>query len=54
MPRIQSVATAVPATRVDQELAVEFARAMFGDKIPDLERLLPLFANSGIPRISTT
>jgi alkylresorcinol/alkylpyrone synthase len=48
MPRIQSVATAVPATRVDQELAVEFARAMFGDKIPDLERLLPLFANSGI------
>ena len=48
MPRIQAVATAVPPTRVDQELAVEFARAMFADKIPDLERLLPLFANSGI------
>jgi alkylresorcinol/alkylpyrone synthase len=48
MPRIQAVATAVPPTRVDQELAVEFARAMFADRIPDLERLLPLFANSGI------
>jgi len=48
MPRIQAVASAVPPTRVDQELAVEFARAMFADKIPDFERLLPLFANAGI------
>jgi alkylresorcinol/alkylpyrone synthase len=48
MPRIQAVATAVPSTRVDQELAVEFARAMFAEKIPDLDRLLPLFANAGI------
>jgi alkylresorcinol/alkylpyrone synthase len=48
MPRIQAVATAVPATRVDQELAAAFARQMFADRIPDLERLLPLFTNAGI------
>lgn len=48
MPRILSVATAVPATRVDQELAVAFARQMFGERIPDLERLLPVFANAGV------
>lgn len=48
MPGILSVATAVPDTRVDQELATAFARQMFGDRIPDLERLLPLFANAGI------
>ncbi len=27
---------------------MEFARAMFADKIPDFDRLLPLFANAGI------
>jgi alkylresorcinol/alkylpyrone synthase len=48
MPRIQSVATALPANRVDQELAAEFARQMFTGHIPDLERLLPLFTNAGI------
>lgn len=48
MPRISAVASAVPSTRVDQELAMEFARAMFAEKIPDFERLLPLFANAGI------
>lgn len=48
MPRIRAVATAVPSTRVDQDLALEFARQMFGERIPDLERLLPLFANAGI------
>ena len=47
MPRIKAVAAAVPPARVDQDLAVEFARAMFADKIPDFERLLPLFANAG-------
>ena len=48
MPRIQSVATAVPATCIDQALASEFARQMFAGRIPDLERLLPLFENAGI------
>lgn len=48
MPSIRSVATAVPATRVDQDLAEAFARRRFADRLPDLERLLPLFANAGI------
>ncbi len=48
MPRIQAVATAVPSTRVDQELAADFARRIFADRIPGLERLLPLFTNAGI------
>lgn len=46
MPRIQAVATAVPSTRIDQESAVAFARQIFAEHIPDLERLLPLFTNS--------
>jgi len=48
MPRIHAVATAVPATRVDQELAAAFARQLYAERIPDLERLLPLFTNAGI------
>nr|MEE4268683.1 3-oxoacyl-[acyl-carrier-protein] synthase III C-terminal domain-containing protein [Candidatus Krumholzibacteria bacterium] len=48
MPRIQSVATAVPRTRVDQSLAADFAREKFTGRIPDIERLLPLFENAGI------
>ena len=31
-----------------QSGAVDFARAHFGGKIPDLERLLSVFVNSGI------
>jgi alkylresorcinol/alkylpyrone synthase len=48
MPKIQTVATAVPSTRVDQSLAQDFARQMFAERVPELERLLPLFANAGI------
>jgi alkylresorcinol/alkylpyrone synthase len=48
MPSIRSVATAVPATRVDQDQAEAFARLRFAGRLPDLERLLPLFANAGI------
>jgi alkylresorcinol/alkylpyrone synthase len=48
MPRIQSVATALPATRVDQPVAVDFARQKFTGRIPDLERLMPLFTHAGI------
>ncbi len=48
MPSIRSVATAIPATRVDQDQAEAFARAKFAGRVPDLERLLPLFANAGI------
>lgn len=48
MPRIKAVATAVPDTRIDQDQAADFARQMFGDHIPNLERLMPLFTNAGI------
>ncbi|HOX24603.1 MAG TPA: 3-oxoacyl-[acyl-carrier-protein] synthase III C-terminal domain-containing protein [Candidatus Krumholzibacteria bacterium] len=48
MPRIRSVATAVPAHRVDQDLAREFARRQFGGKIAGIERLLPLFDHAGV------
>lgn len=48
MPRIRSVGTSVPATRIDQADAEAFARLKFAAHIPDLDRLLPLFAHSGI------
>ena len=48
MPTIRAVATAVPANRIDQDLAREFVRRLYAGRVPDLERLLPVFANSGI------
>ena len=48
MPRIVKVATAVPEYQVDQSAAVEFARSHFNGRLRDLNRLLPIFANSGI------
>ena len=48
MPLLRSVATAVPSTRVDQDQAEAFARRRFAGRLPDLERLMPLFANAGI------
>jgi alkylresorcinol/alkylpyrone synthase len=48
MPRITSVATAVPPHRVEQSQAEQFARAHFGPKFSDIDRLLPIFLNSGI------
>lgn len=43
--RLHAVATAVPAHRIDQRVAEETARALFG---PLLERLGPIHANAGI------
>jgi len=48
MPRLVSVATAVPDTRIDQADAAAFARQKFADRLPDLERLMPLFTHAGI------
>jgi len=48
MPRLLSVATAVPDTRIEQAVAAEFARLKFAGRLPDLERLLPLFTHAGI------
>lgn len=48
MPRIIAVATAVPEYHLDQTAASEFARNHFKSRLKELNRLLPIFANSGI------
>ena len=48
MPRITSVATAVPPHRVGQTQARDFAAQFFRDSRRDLRRLLPVFDHSEI------
>ncbi len=48
MPKICSVRTAVPPHQVNQSTARDFARAVFGRHLPDTDRLLEVFLNSGI------
>lgn len=48
MSQLVDVVTASPPYVVDQGYAEAFARATFGGGLPHLERLLPLFANTGI------
>ena len=48
MPRIRTVATAVPEYRLDQEFVQEHARRIFGGTIPGIDRLMGIFTNSGI------
>lgn len=43
-----ATSTAVPEFKVDQSSACEFARNHFGDRLPDIERVLSVFENSGI------
>jgi alkylresorcinol/alkylpyrone synthase len=47
LPRIAGLATAVPPHRLDQEAVIERVKLLFG-AAAELERLLPVFANSGI------
>ena len=49
VPRLVALATAVPAYPLDQEALVERAKRLFAGAA-DLDRLLPVFANSGIRR----
>src|SRR6266567_962746 len=49
LPRLVALATAVPPYPLDQAAAVERARHLFAGAA-NLERLLPVFANSGIRR----
>jgi len=44
------VATAVPEHILEQSLARELAGALFGTALRDIERLLPIFENTGIRR----
>lgn len=46
--RLLSVATALPPHRLSQEDTLSAARAVFGPRMRDFERLSPVFANTGI------
>jgi alkylresorcinol/alkylpyrone synthase len=48
-PRVAAIATAVPPFALDQEIVVARLRKLLDDS-PRLDRLLPVFANSGIRR----
>lgn len=48
MPTIAAVATAVPPHRLDQRVAREFARTLFRDDIPEIDRYLTIFDNARI------
>ena len=48
VPRLVDIVTAPPPFSVDQEQAAAFARARFGRVIPRIDRLMPIFANTGI------
>lgn len=50
MPRLVDIETAVPPFVITQDEAAAFARATFGRGVPHLERLIPVFANTGISR----
>jgi len=47
VPRLIAVATAVPPYPLDQDDVVERVKLLFG-RSPDLDRLLPVFLNTGI------
>lgn len=48
MPQLTDVVTASPPYSVDQSTAEEFARTAFAGRLPQLDRLMPIFANTGI------
>lgn len=48
-PRLHAVATTVPPYPLDQDDVVERVKLLFG-RSPDLDRLLPVFLNTGIQR----
>src|SRR5260370_30314125 len=49
VPRLFAVATAVPPYPLDQNDVIERVKLLFG-RAPDLDRLLPMFLNTGIQR----
>ena len=49
VPRLLAVATAVPPYPLDQDDVIERVKFLFG-RSPDLDRMLPLFLNTGIQR----
>ncbi|HJY49345.1 MAG TPA: type III polyketide synthase, partial [Stellaceae bacterium] len=49
VPRLLAAATAVPPYPLDQDAVIERVKLLFG-RAPDLDRLLPVFLNTGIHR----
>src|SRR5689334_17528449 len=49
VPRLLALATAVPPYPLDQDDVIERVKLLFG-RSPDLDRLLPVFLNTGIHR----
>jgi alkylresorcinol/alkylpyrone synthase len=49
VPRLLAIATAVPPYPLDQADVIERVKLLFG-RSPDLDRLLPVFLNTGIQR----
>src|SRR5215470_7570519 len=49
LPRLLAIATAVPPYPLDQTDVIERVKLLFG-RSPDLDRLLPVFLNTGIHR----
>ncbi len=50
MPAIFSIGTALPPHVLQQQDVKEFAHAMFGEALPDVDRLVGVFDNSAIER----
>jgi alkylresorcinol/alkylpyrone synthase len=48
MPKIAEIFSALPPYRIGQEEARAFAARLFSGRLAELERLLPLFENTGI------
>lgn len=48
LPRLLSLATAVPAHRLDQEELKQFGRSIFAARGDELTRLMPVYDNAGI------
>ncbi len=48
-PRLLALKTAVPPHVLEQQVVADIARTLFGGKT-DIDRMLPVFANSGIER----
>ncbi|MHB8145764.1 MAG: type III polyketide synthase [Vulcanimicrobiaceae bacterium] len=50
LPRLLAIASAVPPFELDQEDVAVRVKAQFGSRSATVERLLPVFANTGIER----
>ena len=50
LPRLKALATAVPPHVLEQDDVMQAGRSLFGSRLGDVERLLPVYAHAGIER----